>query len=257
MTILSKAFKPDNFESLNSLKFSFTNIRGLRSNFADCESFLESNSPDILALCETNLDDSINSGNFSVRGYLPLIRKVSGTRMHGLAVYVKDRLPFARDLSLEHSADPYLCFGLALLHSVSYFFFLYRSPSSALCTVFDSISSTIDKVLSINPSANIFVFGDFNIHHKNWLTYSSGNDQPGELCYNFFISNDLTRMVNFPTRIPDCYSHGPALLELFLSSDARICSTMAFPPLGNSDHVVVSVSIDFATNSNTMPHLIA
>ena len=34
----------------------------------------------------------------------------------------------------------------------------------------------------------------------------------------------------------------------FFSSDASICSTMAFPPLGNSDHVV-SVSIDFPTNS--------
>ena len=41
--------------------------------FADCESFLESTSPDILALCETNLDYSIDSGNFYVRGYLPLI----------------------------------------------------------------------------------------------------------------------------------------------------------------------------------------
>ena len=34
-------------------------------------------------------------------------------------------------------------------------------------------------------------------------------------------------MVNFPTRIPDCDSHSPALLDLFLSSDASICSTMA------------------------------
>ena len=65
MAILSKACKPDNFESYNSIKLSFTNIRGLRSNFVDCESFLESNSPDILALCETNLDDSIDSGNYS------------------------------------------------------------------------------------------------------------------------------------------------------------------------------------------------
>ena len=56
-------------------------------------------------------------------------------------------------------------------------------------------------------------------------------------------------MVNFPTWIPDCDSHSPALLDLFLSSDASICSTMAFPPLGNSDHVVVSVSIDFPSNS--------
>ena len=131
---------------------------------------------------------------------------------------------------------------------MSYLFFLYRSPS-ALCTVFDSISSNIDEVLSINPSANVFVFGDFNVHHKDWLTYSSGTDQPGELCYNFSISNDLTQMVNFPTRIPDCDSHSPALLDFFLSSDASICSTMAFPPLGNSDHVVVSLSIDFPTNS--------
>ena len=63
------------------------------------------------------------------------------------------------------------------------------------------------------------------------------------------ISNDLTRIVNFPTQISDCDSHSPAHLDLFLSSDAGICSTMAFPPLGNSDHVVVSVSIDFPTNS--------
>ena len=73
MVILSKACKPDNFESRNSLKLSFTNIQGLHSNFVDCESFLESNSPNILALCETNLVDSIDSDNFSVRGYLPLI----------------------------------------------------------------------------------------------------------------------------------------------------------------------------------------
>ena len=41
----------------------------------------------------------------------------------------------------------------------------------------------------------------------------------------------------------------PAPLDLFFSSEASICSTMAFPPLGISDHVVVSISIDFPTNS--------
>ena len=56
-------------------------------------------------------------------------------------------------------------------------------------------------------------------------------------------------MINFPTGILYCDSHNPALLDLFLSSDASICSTMAFPPLGNSDHVVVSVSIDFPSYS--------
>ena len=54
--------------------------------------------------------------------------------------------------------------------------------------------------------------------------------------------------MNVPTRIPDFDSHSPALLDLYTSSDASICSTMAFLPLGNSDHIVVSVSIDFTSN---------
>ena len=45
------------------------------------------------------------------------------------------------------------------------------------------------------------------------------------------------------------FRHGSlALFELFLSSDASICSTMAFPELANSD-LVVSVSINFPINS--------
>ena len=126
-----------------------------------------------------------------------------------------------------------------------YLVFLYQSPSLSLCMVFGSISSNIDEALSINPSANIFVFGDFNIHHKDWLTYSGGTDRSAELCYNFSISNNLTQMLNFSTFIPDSDSHCSALLHLFISSATSICSTIAFPPLGNSDHVVVSVSIDF------------
>ena len=46
-------------------------------------------------------------------------------------------------------------------------------------------------------------------------------------------SNNLTQMVNAPARIPDCDPYSPALLDFFLSSDASICSTTAFPPLGN------------------------
>ena len=163
------AIKGCNFESQNYLKLSFTNIRGIRSNFVEYECFLESNSPDTLALCETNLDDSIDSDNFSMTGYLPLIRKDSITYMDGFIVHVKEGLPFARELSLENSTGFYLCCRLALLHLVSYFFFLYQSPSSSLCTVFDSTSSNIDEVISINLCANVFAFGDFNVHHKDWL----------------------------------------------------------------------------------------
>ena len=35
----------------------------------------------------------------------------------------------------------------------------------SLCTVFDVDSSNIDEVLSINQSANLFDFDNFNTHH--------------------------------------------------------------------------------------------
>ena len=110
MAKLSKGHKQDNFESHNSLKLSFNNIWGIRWNFVEYETLFESNFPDILTLCQTNLDDSIDSGNFSVSIYLSLIWKDSVTHMHGLAVYVNEGLPFAGDLSLENSANSYLSF---------------------------------------------------------------------------------------------------------------------------------------------------
>ena len=259
MAILSKVCKPDNFESHNSLKLSFTNIRGLRSNFVDCESFLESNLPDILALCETNLDDSIDSGNFSVRGYLPLIRKDSSTHMHGLAVYVKEGLPFARDLSLENSADFYLCFRLALLHSVSYFFFLYRSPSSSLCTVFDSISSNVDEVVSINPSANVFVFGDFNIHHKDWLTYSGRTDKTKESITSQKLgSRDFWRIANSvlnksKSAIPPLFN-GPEVLSS--ASDKAKLFAKNFSKNSNLDDSGISLPV-FPSRTNLKLHNIS
>ena len=105
-----------NYDQLNSsLKCSFTNIRGFHHHDATSH----------LALCETNLDHAIDSGNFTGMSYLQGFYY----SMYDLAVYVRERLPFVQDLPLQNSMDSYLHFRLALLHSVSYFFFLYRWSS--------------------------------------------------------------------------------------------------------------------------------
>ena len=166
-----------------------------------------------------------------MRGYLPFIWKDSSTLIHGLAVYVKEELSFARDLSLGNPADS------------------FNHLLRLLARFFGSILSNIDEVLLINPSANGFVFGEFYVNHKGCLTYSGATGRSSEICYNFSFSNDLTQMVNLSTLIADCDSHSAALSDSFLSFDDSICSKMAFPPVGNPDHVVVSVSIDFPTNS--------
>ena len=131
------------------------------------------------------LKDSIDSGHTTGRGYFFSIRKNCVAHMHGLAVYVQGELPLARDLSLENSEDYYLYFRQTLFYQMFYHFFLYRSPSSLMCSVFDAISSSIDQVISINSSANLFVFGHFNLYYKDRLTSFGRTDQPSEICYNF------------------------------------------------------------------------
>ena len=46
--------------------------------------------------------------DLSLGVYFPLIRKDSTIHMHGFAVYVKEGLSFARDSFLENSADSYV-----------------------------------------------------------------------------------------------------------------------------------------------------
>ena len=48
--------------------------------------------------------------------------------------------------------------------------------SSTFSTVFDAISSNnnIDKIFFINLSSKVFIFRDFNFHHKDWLNFSEG-----------------------------------------------------------------------------------
>ena len=152
-----------------------------------------------------------------------------------------------------------LIFSTGFTSLISYLFFLNQSLSSILLTAFDAISSSKDEVLSINPSSNIFNFGDLNVHRKDWLTCSGETDRPVELYYDFSISNGLTQIFNIPTGIPDhmvnfpfwicdCDSHSLSCsygrisffwpYYLFYISFSR-----------NSDHSVVSASIDFLSNS--------
>ena len=94
-----------------------------------------------------------------------------------------------------------------------YFFSIYWSMSWYLCSVFDAISSSTDEtlhevskyrvisglyfpvfglnteiyfvnrrsthseILSMNSTANVFAFGDFDVHHNDSLTYSDGTDR--------------------------------------------------------------------------------
>ena len=121
MAILSKGYKPDHLELHNSLKLSFTNIRGLLSSFVECESFLESNSPDILAVCEANLDDPIDSWQFLCEG----LSSFNPKRLYYSYVWSCSLCERRNSFCTGHISRKFcgfsLMFSIGLLLSVSFF----------------------------------------------------------------------------------------------------------------------------------------
>ena len=111
----------------------------------------------------------------------------------------------------------------------------------------EAVSTNIDTALILKPSVNIMVCGDFT------------TDVAGLFCQEFAMAQDLTQIVDFPTRIPDRDDHQPYLLNLFLCSDPDSYTVASHPPLKNSDHMVVSVDVKFVvkfTNEHPYHHTV-
>ena len=116
----------------------------------------------------------IDSGNFSVMGYPPLPERIV------LLICMVSQFMWKKDFfwtGLFSRKLTILMFSTGFTWLSALLLFLYQSPSSFLCMVFYSISSNIDQFLLVNPSAHVFFFGDFNVHHKDWLSYSGGTDR--------------------------------------------------------------------------------
>ena len=161
MAILSKGCKSENFELHNPKSLN--------------PSFLESKSCDILALCETNLDESTDSGNFS------FCQRLSSFHPKGFYNSYASPCSLCEGRTVLHSHRTYLQKTLWILilflTGVTSLYVLLLSPLSLTLfavthVFFYSISSNIDEVLSMSqPGNNVFVFGDSSIHHKNGIGY--------------------------------------------------------------------------------------
>ena len=55
----------------------------------------------------------------------------------------------------------------------------------------------MNEALSIKPTANVLVFGKFNVHHKDWLTYSGGTERHYNSVIIFLSQMTLLRWLTF------------------------------------------------------------
>ena len=167
----------------------------------------------------------------------------------------KEETPFAHNPTLEvRRILIYVFDWLCLVHS--YLFLFYLPPSSSLYTVFDAVSSNADNVISFNPYSNEFTFGNLNVHHSIIRSPYTILAKLIKLVNSVKILSQMA-LLRLPTSLfwsLTLMLWAPVFWIQFylltLKSWPKICYPVSFPVLGNSDHVVVSVSNDFPLNRN-------
>ena len=97
----------------------------------------------------------------------------------------------------------------------------------------------------------MFVFGDFNVHHKNWLTYSEETDRYSDIIFQSQMT--LLRWLTF------LLGSQAVILTVLLFWIYFFLLTLVFVLQWHSLHweILSRVSIDFTSYSQQMPHFIA
>src|ERR1700755_888472 len=229
----------------SSFFINFCNIRGLFSNLHFVKHHLSSSRPHLLFLAETQVSECSDSKPYSVSSYC-LYPQFSAKG--GCCAYVRNDVVCSRVSNLESSEFSTLWLKLSCNSTTKFICSVYLSPNSTdYPKFFDYLNSKIEHILSSSPFSEIIILGDFNVHHRQWLS-SSSHDTAGERAFIFSIQNDLEQLVQLPTRIPDRLGDEPNILDLFLTSNPSPYTVKLFPPLGSSDHLLISVSSSISSS---------
>jgi Endonuclease-reverse transcriptase len=231
----------------------FCNIRGLNGNYISVQAHLSNSNPAILALSETQTHNNSDPSLFAVAGYH--FEQVFSHK-RGVALYIRNDVAYQILDNLNGNRIPefnYIWAKFIFDKRTIYFCFIYRSPSTSPSDTvieFDNLSYCINSLIQNDPSSEIVIAGDFNVHNAEWLLHSSNTTEEGRFVELFCSLNNLTQIINEPTRIPDVSGHRAATLDLFLTSNPDIFNVSVDEPLGNSDHCLISTSFSVSSSPN-------
>ena len=126
----------------------------------------------------------------------------------------------------------------------------YRPPSSLRKDIVDFEESLESSFNRINTNMySVVLVGDFKATSPSWLSSDNYNCAGSHLEY-FFNHLALEQRVNLPTHLwPDGTSGG--LLDLLLVSNPSLAPTISsLPPVGKSDHVLLTITLAIKTKLN-------
>ncbi|GFU32489.1 RNA-directed DNA polymerase from mobile element jockey [Trichonephila clavipes] len=216
------------------------NADGIQRKIEELENYINDNSPDIIALQETNLRPCIdlNIPNYSTHRNDRLTHRGGGTAIlvkNSIAHHVINIYTTAVNITAIEIEGPTNNITVCSL---------YRSPSSP-------INSFIPDLIKIfRNRAQCIVVGDYNVRHPTWNPNRRGNTAGTRL---FHYANTCGLVISAPTdftRIPQQQNHQPSVIDLGVSCGINNIAV-------ESRYVTYQVTITLSTLSSNLTSKLA
>ena len=250
LILLSGTVHPNPGPSEYYMSVAHLNARSLNisDKFSEISAIAFLHKFDLFAFSETWLNSNTLDDSILIPGYNTPLRKDRMTsRGGGVALYVANYLQAIRRFDFESASMECLWAEIA----VNRFKFLcgvcYRPPNQSaeeLAEFLRGLQDSLDLICSSSQFSAVFILGDFNAHY-NYKETTSSNTDVGVILYNFLECNNLSQLIEEPTRVS---LHGETILDLIVTdSPGFFISSGTLSPPANCDHNIVFAKLHIST----------
>ena len=228
---------------------------GLFNKLDELQAIITTMHPDVIGITESHFTASFPSSTYNLPGYdIHRADRITGTH-GGAVIYTKTSLSAV--LSGVH-VDPSgewesvwcsltLAYGKTL--DIGCY---YRIPSKPIPEHWPSLLNSLTQCPATALNSSALIMGDFNFPSIDWNTFSTSqsNFSASHAFLHFIQENALNQYVTRPTRHRQ--DQRSSLLDLILTTNNITASGVThLPPLGRSDHDLITFSLDIAFSSKT------
>ena len=218
------------------------NLRGFLSHRIELEVFFSMfGQPAFVALTETWLDESVQSPTLEGYQVVSRLDRRDGRQGGGVVffaradashaiVHVAESPDHERVWLIWHTDVGPVLIGL-----------WYRPPGSEL----DSIADLEAEASALREGTiGMLIVGDMNVHHKEWLRFSSCTSPPGRALFETISRMGLTQIVQQPTR-------EEYLLDLVLTDFPECIKPHVIPGISDHSAVLMNLALRFCSGEGS------
>ena len=206
------------------------NIRHLKPKLDQVNIMLHESDIDILGVCETFLNKTINDEIINVYDFIherkdrEACTDISSNNGGGILIYLREGLDYVRRKDLETSDVESFWIEVKIKHTNSFLVCSVYRPPSSTAEWSEIFSRQIEKSLAFTDE--IYLMGDFNIDIKDRNLCNTKWKHVVE-------TNDLHQLIKEPTRIT---AHSSTIIDHLYTSKPDFVMDLLVPNIAVSDH---------------------